>query len=360
MDNNLLQRTFAGNTLEDYLWFGSIVLIGLVLRQFLSRSLTHFVFRFIKKYSAGVGVDRLIILLKEPLNLFILLITFYLAFGKIHFPEEWQLAPVEAFGVRMIISRLYHASLIIAFTWIILRMIDFFGIILSYRASLTESKSDDQLVPFIKESIKIILGIFSFFFMLGTVFHVNVASLIAGLGIGGLAIALAAKESLENLLGSFTIFLDKPFSVGDKVQIGHVVGEVESIGFRSTRIRTLEKSFVTVPNKKMVEAELDNLSLRTQRRVSFPLHIELSTSSEKMKAIVSDIQECLNQHPLVNKEESRAWLHELGPHSLHIMVEYYLNTQNGDVYLNTRQEMNLRIMEIIEKNGSRLSSLPLR
>src|SRR6185369_10292037 len=124
----------------------------------------------------------------------------------------------------------------------------------------------DQLVPFLREAIKIIIGVFSFFFILGAVFHINIASLIAGLGIGGLAFALAAKETLENLLGSFTIFLDKPFVVGDVVKVGSAEGTIENIGFRSTRIRTLEKTLLTVPNKKMVDAELDNLTERVVRR----------------------------------------------------------------------------------------------
>src|SRR6185295_11619359 len=106
--------------------------------------------------------------------------------------------------------------------------------------------------------------------------------LIAGLGIGGLALALAAKETIENLFASFTIFLDKPFTIGDLVQVGSVTGKVESIGFRSTRIRTAEKSFVTVPNKKMVDVELENQSERFERRAYFTIGLTYATSNEEM------------------------------------------------------------------------------
>jgi MscS family membrane protein len=122
--------------------------------------------------------------------------------------------------------------------------------------------------------------------VLGEVFAVNVTALIGGLGIGGLAVAFAAKESLENLIASFTIFLDQPFGVGDLVQASEVNGTVEKIGFRSTRLRTAEKSYVTVPNKSMIDKPLDNLSLRTARRVGFTLTFEHKTTSAQLHAIL--------------------------------------------------------------------------
>ncbi|MGZ4049646.1 MAG: mechanosensitive ion channel family protein, partial [Bacteroidia bacterium] len=213
-----------------------------------------------------MGYEKLLALLKKPLGIFILLISFYFAFNILTFPAEWNFTTIDHFGLRMLLYRAYQIGIIVTLTWVVLRVIDFFGLVLIYRASLTESKTDDQLVPFIKESIKVIVTIMAVFFILGAVFKLNIASLIAGLGIGGLAIALAAKESLENLLGSFTIFLDKPFVIGDLIRVGTLEGTVEKIGFRSTRLRTPEKSYVTVPNKKLVDGELDNLSLRIQRR----------------------------------------------------------------------------------------------
>jgi MscS family membrane protein len=221
-----------------------------------------------------------------------------------------------------------------------------------YRASLTESKSDDQLVPFVKESIKVIIVIFSVFFMLGAIFKLNIASLIAGLGIGGLAIALAAKESLENLLGSFTIFLDKPFIIGDLIRINGIEGNVEKIGFRSTRIRTLEKSFVTVPNKKLVDTELDNLSLRIQRRAKFSIGLTYDTKATQFKNIISEIQAYIEKHPHVLPNETRVRLHEFDASSLNIMVLYFVDTLEYDTYLDVREDINYKIIEIVENNGA--------
>ena len=125
--------------------------------------------------------------------------------------------------------------------------------------------------------------IFGVLIILGNIFGIEITALAAGLGIGGVAVALASKESLENLLGSFTIFFDQPFTVGDIVTVGNITGLVEKVGFRSTRIRTFDKSLVSVPNKKMVDADLDNLGKRDVRRVKFYLGLTYDTKIDQIK-----------------------------------------------------------------------------
>lgn len=352
MIQNILHRTFFGNTLENFCWFAGIILVGLIFQRLLSKLLTLFVFKFLQKYSKGVGYDKLLVLLKKPMGIFILLVSIYFAFDRLTFPAEWNLVSIENFGLRLILYRSFQILLIGTITWILLRVIDFFGLVLMYRASLTESKSDDQLVPFLIESIKVIVVILSIFFTFGAVFKLNIASLIAGLGIGGLAIALAAKESLENLLGSFTIFLDKPFVIGDLIQVGNVIGNVEKIGFRSTRIRTVEKSYVTLPNKKLVDGELDNLSLRTQRRAMFNIGLAYETKPEQLKSIVSETQNYIDAHSHTLNGETRVRFHDLNSSAINIMIVYFVDTMEYDVYLNVREEINYKIMEIVAKNGS--------
>jgi MscS family membrane protein len=343
MDYEFLQRTFLGNTLENYCWFVGIILVGIIFLRLLSKLLTLLIFRFVKKYSTGVGFDKLLVLLKKPLNTFILLITLYLAFGKLDFPLEWKIGTIQHFGLRMFIYRMFQIAIVGSLTWILLRLTDFLGLVMMHRASLTESKSDDQLVPFVKEAIKVILVIFSVFFMLGAIFKLNIASLIAGLGIGGLAIALAAKESLENLLGSFTIFLDKPFIIGDLIRINGIEGNVEKIGFRSTRLRTLEKSFVTIPNKKLVDNELDNLSLRIQRRAKFDIGLTYETTTEQLKNIISEMQTFIDRHPHILPGETRIRLFEFGPSSVNIMVFFFVDTVEYKVYVDGREQINYKI-----------------
>lgn len=355
MLNEFMKTVFLGNTVEDYCWFAGIILVGLIFQRLLSKLLTLFVYRFLKKYTTEVGYERLLALLKRPMGLFIMLIVLYLAFNRLDFPVEWNFEPIEKFGLRMVFFRIFQVLIVTSLTWILLRVVDFFGVVFMHRASQTASKTDDQLVPFIKETVKIVICIFSLFFILGAIFKLNVASLVAGLGIGGLAIALAAKESLENLLGSFTIFLDKPFVIGDVVKVGNVEGKVENIGFRSTRIRTAEKSFVTVPNKKLIDNELDNFSLRTQKRVTFTIGLVYETKSDQLKNIVYGIHAVIESHPQVTKGETHVRMYGFDLNSVNIMVLYFIDSIDYTVYLDVREEINYKIMEVVEKNGSRFA-----
>jgi len=352
MVNNFFHQTFLGNTIENYCWFAGIILVGIVFKRLLSKLLALFVYKVLEKYSTEVSFEKLLDLTKKPLGILVLLISGYIACDRLSFPIEWDLDESHEFGLRMVIERLFQVSIIFSITWIVLRIVDFFGLILMHRASLTESKTDDQIVPFIKEAIKIIVVIFSIFFVLGSVFKLNIASLIAGLGIGGLAIALAAKESLENLLGSFTIFLDKPFVIGDLIKVAGIEGHVEKIGFRSTRIRTLEKSYVTVPNKKLVDSELDNLSLRIQRRARFDIGLTYDTKPEQYKLIIAEIKKFIDDHEQTINGETRVRLHEFGASSINIMILYFVNTLEFDVYLDVREEINYKIIDIVQKHGS--------
>ena len=352
MIHAFLQRTFLGNTLEAYCWFLGIALIGLIFKQLLSKGLAYAGYKLLPKNAKNIGYDKFLELVQKPLGIFVLLITFYLAVDRLEFPGEWNLVPAEKFGFRMVLFSIFQIAIIFSLTWTFVRLIDFFGLILMHKASLTESKADDQLVSFIKESIKVVIGILAIFFVLGAVFKLNVASLIAGLGIGGLAIALAAKESLENLMGSFTIFLDKPFTVGDNIKVGSIEGTVEHIGFRSTRIRTAEKSYLTVPNKKMVDSELDNLTLRLQRRVKFDISLVYETTSEQFKNIVSDIQAYIDNHPQIYTVENKVRLYNFGDSGVNILITYFVDTRDNDIYLNVREEINYKIMEIVQKRGS--------
>ncbi|HVA99082.1 MAG TPA: mechanosensitive ion channel family protein, partial [Bacteroidia bacterium] len=191
-----LNITFLENPLKNYLFFVVIIIAGLSFKRLISKGISGFVFRFLSRFSKGVSSEKLFILLKEPFGFFIIILTFYAAFNQLQFPLHWQLATKEFFGIRMLIFGVFKIGIVISITWITLRFVDFLGLEFLYRALKKGSKIDNQLIPFLKESVKLIVVILSIFFILGTVFKLNIASLIAGLGIGGLAVALAAKESI--------------------------------------------------------------------------------------------------------------------------------------------------------------------
>ena len=348
---NFLIKEILGNSIQDYAWFIGAILLGLIFKKLITKYLSHWLFKIIKTKTPDIGIDKFDELLTKPIGLFIMLSIIYLGSSHIQYPPQWSLVNENEIGIKMLISKGFSLIFIYSIFWILLRMIDFVGLILLKRAELTANKMDDQLIPFIIEIGKIFIYIFGVFIIMGNIFNVNIAALATGLGIGGIALAMASKESLENLLGSFTIFFDQPFTVGDVVIVGSITGTIEKVGFRSTRIRTFDKSLVTVPNKKMIDAELDNLGLRTVRRVKFNVGLTYETSAEQIKAIVNDIQEMINLHEKTN-QDGRVRFQEFGPSSLDIMVIYFVNSPRWEDLIDVKEDINYKIIEIVQKHKS--------
>ena len=360
MDTQLLQTEFLGNSIQDYCWFLGAIVVGLLFKKLFSRYLSRLLYKVIGKKDNEIGVEKFNELLSKPIGLFIMLSIIYLGASHIQYPPSWNLGNVEEFGLKMMVSKVYALIYVISIFWILLKVIDYVGLILFARAEKTENKMDDQLIPFIIEIAKILTYIFALFIIMGNVFNVNITALATGLGIGGIALAMASKESLENLLGSFTIFFDRPFTVGDMVTVGSVTGRVEKVGFRSTRIRTLDRSLVTVPNKKMIDAELDNLGMRPIRRVKFSVGLTYHTSIEQIKKIVADMQTMIDNHPRTTNaegkkskdKEGKVRFDEFGDSSLNIFVLYYVDSPKWADLIDVRQDVNYKIMEIVKKHNS--------
>ena len=360
MDTQFLQTEFLGNSLQDYCWFLGAIVVGLLFKKLFSRYLSRLLYKVIGKKDIEIGVEKFNELLSKPIGLFIMLSIIYLGASHIQYPPSWNLGNVEEFGLKMMVSKVYVLIYVISIFWILLKVIDYVGLILFARAEKTENKMDDQLIPFIIEIAKILTYIFALFIIMGNVFDVNITALATGLGIGGIALAMASKESLENLLGSFTIFFDRPFTVGDMVTVGSVTGRVEKVGFRSTRIRTLDRSLVTVPNKKMIDAELDNLGMRPIRRVKFSVGLTYHTSIEQIKKIVADMQTMIDNHPRTTNaegkkskdKEGKVRFDEFGDSSLNIFVLYYVDSPKWEDLIDVRQDVNYKIMEIVKKHNS--------
>jgi len=343
-----LDFQILGNPISIWLIFLFIILSSFVIRKFVSNRCISIISNIINKDSVEVDLNKK---LNQPINNIIFMVFLYFAFNQLSYPNNWNVAPITEFGLKICLTKGYALVLAIFIIQLFLRIEDAFGEILKSRAQKTASKLDDQLIPFATDSIKIITIIIGIFIIIGNIFNINVTALAAGLGVGGIAIAMASKESLENLLGSFTIFLDRPFTVGDIVQIGTITGVVEKVGFRSTRLRTFDKSLVTVPNKKMVDAELDNLGMRPVRRAKFTIGLTYNTKQETIKNIVQDIQIMINEHPMTNND-GRVRFMDFGASSLDIMIVFFVNSSEWDDFINTKEDINYKIMSIIIKHNS--------
>jgi len=182
---------------------------------------------------------------------------------------------------------------------------------------------------------------------------INVSALLASLGLGGLAFALAAKDTAANLFGGLTVLADKSMKVGDWVKIGDVEGIVEDIGLRTTKIRSFEKSLFTVPNQVLASQPLENFSRRNVRRIKMTVGVTYSTSRDQMVRILEEIREMLRNHPRIAKDQLlMVYFTDFGDSSLDIFIYCFTDTANWAEYLSIREDVNLRIMEIVERNGS--------
>jgi len=351
MDLEFLSIEFLNNSVKDYLYFFLLIIVGLIITKPIISYLLKIAYRLFGSKDSDSERDMLKSLLRKPLYYFFLLMVLYIGLNSLNFPHEWGLVDSSEFGLKMVIDKGFYLAVICSIFWTILRSVEFIGVKLKDRAAQTESKVDDGLIPFAIDLTKVLVYIFALVIILGNVFDVNITALVAGLGVGGVAIALASKESIENLLGSFTIFFDKPFAVGDVITLGGVTGKVEKVGFRSTRIRTFDKSIVTVPNKNIINTELDNLGVRPVRRVKFNIGLTYDTTIEQIKNIVNDIQKLVDDHPMTN-EDGRVRFLSFGASSLDIMVLYYVNSPEWEDLIDTQQKINYNIIEIVNKHNS--------
>lgn len=183
-------------------------------------------------------------------------------------------------------------------------------------------------------------------------FGVPVAPLIASLGVGGLAIALAVRPTLENVLGGFTLFADKPVRVGDFCLYGDKLGTVEEIGLRSTRIRSLERTVVTVPNAEFSQMQLENFTRRDRMLFRTTLSLRYETTPEQLRYVLAKLRELLIAHPMVSPDPARVRFVGFGDYSLDVELFAYILCEDYNAYMGVLEDLNLRIMDIIEEAGT--------
>lgn len=364
METGFLDDVVFGNSIRSYILFAVILIVGLLFKRIVSKLLSRLLYWGLKSVHAGSDSGVFIGLLLRPIELLMLLFTLYLAINQLDFPlnevifRRTQLVnkvqTVYELKLIRVVDKLFLFLFIFSFFNIILRIIDFIAHIFLFKASLTESKSDDQMVPFLKELTKIVTIIFGVFVVLGSVFDLNVATIIAGLGIGGIAVALAAQDTLQNLLGSFTIFADKPFLVGDVVKTDKYEGTVEKVGFRSTLIRTVDKTMVVIPNKKMVDSPLENLSQRNSHKIKFTIALKYDTSPEAIPQIVSEIESFINSNKGVTRETSVSF-ESLGDTALNIVVQYFVDAAPGNDVAKIREAINYKVIDIVNNHGAKFA-----
>ena len=291
--------------------------------------------------------DMLIMAVEKPLEWVIVVLGLYLAIYTLRPPELIMEVLRAGFWVPF--------SLLTA--WMIFRCVNVFTSMLKEWARKTDTTLDDHLVPLVERALQIMVWILAALMILQNLGY-SVSGLLAGLGIGGLAVALAAQKTLADVFGSIMLLVDRPFVAGDWIVSPdrEIEGVVESIGFRSTRIRTFEQTLIAIPNNRLAEFVIDNISSRPYRRVWIAVGLTYDTPSELMREAVSRIEQLLRSHPEVSQESTiLVRFNEISENSLDIMVYYFTATTDWAEYLRIREDVNLKIMEIVESLGLRLA-----
>ncbi|MBC7874231.1 MAG: mechanosensitive ion channel [Ferruginibacter sp.] len=349
--NDFLEQVWLDNTVKNYLVAGGIILFVIFLKKFISRYLAGLLFKIVNKIWKDVDKKSFTSLLIQPLGFFLLILVGIISLHKLNFPAKLNVE-VYQYSVKQILHAIGTIVLIVSFIWLLLRIIDFIAVILEKKANLTPEQSDNQLIVFFRDFFKVVIAIVGTMMVLNYAFDMNVGSLITGLSIVGAAIALALRESLENLIASFIIFFDKPFTTGDLVKVHNITGTVEKIGLRSTRIRSDHKTSVTVPNKQMVDSVLDNLSLRTQRRGDLNLELGVQTKSAKLESLLTGVKKLMERPEI---EEANVLLGEITGKSFILQSDYYTAPVTIKEFNEIKQDINLQVLKAIEELGIELT-----
>ena len=343
--NDFLEQVWLDNKVRDYLTIVGVILFVWLLKRFISRYIAGLLYKIVHKIWKEVDRQSFVKLVVRPLGFFLAILISVVALYKLNFPGVLN-AEVYKFTVKEIVHCLGNIILIVSFTSLLIRIIDFIALILEIKANLSPDQSDNQLIVFFKDFFKVILVIIGIMMVLRYAFGMNIGGLLTGLSIVGAAIALSLRESLENLIASFIIFFDKPFTTGDLVKVQQVTGFVEKIGLRSTRIRTDHKTFVSVPNKQMVDSILDNLTHRTQRRGDLKLEISLQTRAAEIEKLLSGINKIVDRPEVENAQVN---LSDISNHAIVIAAEYYTAPFTINEFNAIKQEINLQSLQLMEE-----------
>jgi MscS family membrane protein len=348
-----LEQEILSNPIKNYLYILGIILATYILKRFVSRFFASIIYTWVDKKNHSElrksHVHRLVV----PIEQFLLFLVAVIALYELKFPEVWN---VHLFKLTLqeVIDSVVKLFFIILLIRVSLRTLEFISIILEERSKLTKDQTDDQLVLFFRDFFKVILYIIGVLLVLRYVFNENIGNLVTSLSIVGAAVALSMRESLENIIASFIIFFDKPFTVGDLVKVNNFTGTIEKIGLRSTRIRTQDKTYITVPNKQMVDTIVDNISLRSERKIEMDIQLSVQTSASLLSALSTHVRLMIAQES--NIISSSVFVAEAGKQSHVIHVECFISMQ---VDINSlqqlREKLNVAVIEFANQHQIQFS-----
>ncbi len=326
-----MDTLFVGNPIREWIIAVVIAVGALVVARVLYKLFGGIGKRLASKSKSRLD-DILIDMLEEPVCFAIFIGGILYATTRLHFGEN----------IDFWIDKGIWTLIAVDITWLVVRLYD--SMIEHYLIPLTEkteSHLDDQLLPILRSGGNAIIWIIGIIMSINNL-GLDVGGLIAGVGIGGLAFAMAAKDTVANVFGGLTIFTDKPFKLGDRIVIGGYDGFIEEIGIRSTRLRTLEKRLVTIPNSKFADSMVENISEEPARKVKIPIGLTYDMTTEDIGRGIEILKEITESHDAVEPEPF-VMFSDFGDFSLGILLIYYIK-KDADIF-GTMSEINFTILK---------------
>lgn len=337
---SFMSMTLGSISILDIIYAFSIILLTLIVSKILKRFVFKRVLRLVQKTSHDYD-DLLMEAILPPVSATLLATGFYYALRQLHFePVAWNWPELLGQGYRIAVS--------LVVLWFAFRLANFVAEIISRVLSRTDPEMAEQFSPLLRQALRWTVAI------LGTILIIqnlgfSVGSLLAGVGIGGLAIALAAQETLANFFGTIVMFTDRPFRIGHWIKFAEGEGIIEKIGFRSTRIRTWANSLIVVPNKMLTSGAVENWSEMGKRRVSMYLSLTYASPPKKIEELVGRVQVLLRSDSDIQQDFMLVNFTDFNAYSLDVLVYYFTVTTVWAEYLAVRQRINLAIMQIVSE-----------
>ena len=324
-----------------YLWQILSLLALIMLSALLHKALTMLTQRIARRVLLRYGLSKIagagLLPMMRPMSWIWVFGLLLMALPVLQLPV--QIAHYLILGIRIMLP--------VFFTVMLYHLVDILYAYSLKWVQKTPTKLDDQLVLLLRKVLKVFVVTLGALFVLDYL-SIPILPLLTGLSIGGLAFALAAQDTIKNFFSSLTIFIDRPFQIGDWITCGEVDGVVEEIGLRSTRVRTFRYSLIYVPNAQLADSMLDNHTLRKYRRYYTRLHLSLDTSTSQLEAFVEGLKGIIEAHPQSYKESHEIHLHEITRAGLVVMFYVFVRSSDWSGELRARHELNICILRLAE------------
>ena len=327
-------------------WWQLGLALLLIFLGFLSKKVIRSLFGgYFKSRASSTDVqwdDDVVELAAAPLAAVAQILLWYASASLINLP-------VEPTNVRLIVFQGLEVAIAIAVIWLFFRLLDVAALALNRHSDTTDSKLDDQLVPLLRKTLKVFVTVVVGVMVIQNLGY-SVTSIIASLGIGGLALALAAKDAVANFFGSIIVFTDQPFHVGDWIEIDGLEGTVEEVGFRTTLVRTFDRSLATIPNQTFTSNTIINHSRRPMRRIKMTIGLSYESTPDELVNFKNAVRQIIESNSAFD-EGYHVYFDNFGDSSLDVLVYCFVKTSAYAEYMAAKEDLMLQIMRIVEQHG---------